>query len=343
MKDNAVISTEDQKVHSGEYSPQVVKKTKNTKQRKAEDAADKRLLNNYFKDIADIPLLSSFDEKRLSALTRICEKKAIELRDKNVSGNHRVNKVAAMYVKKSSDYRQVFVQSNLRLVISIARKFSKKGLPFSDMIQEGNLGLIRAIEKFDHTKGYRFSTYGAWWIQQYITRAIFEKTRVIKVPVYVMEQQNKVFRAKYKLQEMFDRKPLNNEISEECGLSEDIVSTVLNGFDNSESLDRPIGDDENSRSPLDYLQDEQQPDQFDYVRIKNLRKLLKSSISTLTEREKTIIKMRYGIDSPVNTLEQIGELMGVTRERIRQLEKEALSKMSKSEYGTELYNYKDLN
>lgn len=338
--ENSVLKTDLQK--SEKFST-VLPASKTKKKRSKEDDNDKRLLNDYFKDIVNIPLLKPYDEKRLSALSKICEKKALNLNSNNSSEYSRIHTVSSLYMKKAGEYRQAFIKSNLRLVISIAKRFSRKGLPFSDMIQEGNLGLIRAIEKFDHEKGYRFSTYGAWWIQQYITRAIFEKTRVIKVPVYVMEQQNKVFRAKYKLQDKFERKPLNKEISQECGLSEDIVSTVLNGFDNSESLDRPLGDDENSRAPIDYLQDENQPDQFDFVRTRKLRELLKSSIATLSEREKTIIKMRYGIDSPVNTLEQIGELMGVTRERIRQLEKEALSKMSASEYGTELYNYKKLN
>lgn len=315
--------------------------------KKAPDDNDKRLINDYFRDIVDIPLLSPFDEKRLSALRKICLKKAgsnHKITDNsNIQNKKRFKTLQNLYKDKASEYKKAFIKSNLRLVISIAKKFSKKGLPFSDMIQEGNLGLIRAIEKFDHEKGFRFSTYGAWWIQQYITRAIFEKTRVIKVPVYVMEQQNKVFTAKYKLQEIFNRKPLNSEISEECGLSEEIVSTVLNGFDNSESLDKPIGNDGNSRSPIDYLQDEDQNNQMDFIRLKKVRDLLKSSISTLSEREKTIIKMRYGIDSPVNTLEQIGELMGVTRERIRQLEKEALNKMSNSEYGEELYYLREFN
>lgn len=320
-------------------------KSKSQKANVKVDDNDKRLLNDYFKDIVDIPLLSPFDEKRLSALTNICNKKLSALKnckDKDIKSD-RIKTVEMLYKRKGSEYRQAFIKSNLRLVISIAKKFSKKGLHFSDMIQEGNLGLIRAIEKFDHEKGFRFSTYGAWWIQQYITRAIFEKTRVIKVPVYVMEQQNKVFIAKYKLQEILKRKPLNSEISQECGLSEDIVSTVLNGFDNSESLDRPLGNDENARTPADFLTDENQSNQFDFIRIKKLRALLNSSISTLSERERVIIKMRYGIDSPVNTLEQIGELMGVTRERIRQLEKEALNKISNSEYGEELYHYREFN
>ncbi len=322
-------------------------KSKDKIKRSYTEDNDKRLLNDYFKDIVDITLLSSSDEIRLSALSKVCLKQA-ELTKKaidncNSTNDRKLEIVRSLYRRKAAEYKQTFIKSNLRLVISIAKKFSKKGLPFSDMIQEGNLGLIRAIEKFDHEKGFRFSTYGAWWIQQYITRAIFEKTRVIKVPVYVMEQQNKVFSAKYKLKEILNRKPLNSEISEECGLSEEIVSTVLNGFDNSESLDKPIGNGENSRSPLDYLQDESQNDQLDFIRIQKVRDLLKSSIATLSEREKIIIKMRYGIDSPVNTLEQIGELMGVTRERIRQLEKEALNKMSHSEFGEELYNYRDLN
>ncbi|MGH7886215.1 MAG: sigma-70 family RNA polymerase sigma factor, partial [Thermodesulfobacteriota bacterium] len=231
------------------------------------DNNDKRLLNDYFRDIVDIPLLSAFDEKRLSALTKIFAKKAEYLKNnRNNSKLFQTEKyliIETLYSNKSLEYKKAFIKSNLRLVISIAKKFSKKGLPFSDMIQEGNLGLIRAIEKFDHLKGYRFSTYGAWWIQQYISRAIFEKTRVIKVPVYVMEQQNKVFNAKYKLQKELNRRPLNIEISRECGFSEDIVSTVLNGFDISESLDKPLSEDGNSRAPVDYLEDENQTDQLD--------------------------------------------------------------------------------
>ena len=306
---------------------------------------DKKLLNNYFRDIVDIPLLTAEQEISLSAKIKYCKNKieVYKLLANKSPQNTRIPQIIKLLRKRQNDLNQKFINSNLRLVVSIAKRYTKRGLAFADMIQEGNLGLIKAIEKFDHTKGFRFSTYGAWWIQQYITRAIFEKTRVIKIPVYIMEQQNKVFIAKYKLQEEFGRKPLYNEVSKESGLSHDVVSVVLNGFDNSESLDRQIGHDENSRTMVETLIDEKCEDQTSVSQRSNLMKLLKSSLSTLTEREKTIIKMRYGIDSPISTLEDIGTIMGVTRERIRQLEKEALNKISKSEFGDLLYEYRDYN
>jgi len=309
---------------------------------------EEKVLQVYFRDLLTEPLLTQADEQELGAGIRECERKVKEIQKQvELLSNPRRRKKAEgsadtlgaemkEYSDKAHELKDRFIRSNLRLVVSIAKKHLGRGLPLTDLVQEGNLGLMRAVEKFDHTKGFKFSTYAAWWIQQSLSRAIAEKTKTIKIPVYVMEQSGKVFRAKYALMKETGRTPLPHEIAEKAELSEEIVKAVLDGSDGALSLDRPIGG-ESGRSYMDLLPDSETYGQEASHAEREMKDLLEETLSVLSDKEAEIIRMRYGLDTEkVYTLDEIGGRFGVTRERIRQIEKAALKKMAESANGDAL-------
>lgn len=305
---------------------------------------EERVLYVYFKDLVDESLLNADQEKEIAAQIRECNNR-IDTTDKKLNQDgitkeqkSKLEGVRNSYTKKAQDLKSKFIRANLRLVINIAKRHLGRGLPLTDLVQEGNLGLIRAVEKFDHTKGFKFSTYGAWWIHQAVTRAIAEKTRTIKVPVYVLEQSSKVFKAKYMLQEELERKPLPAEIAERTKLSLDIVEAVLNGSE-ALSLDNPIKEDR-ARTYMDFVPDSNSKDQEYIVNNKDMTGLLSELLATLSAKEEEIVRMRYGFgNTTVHTLDEIGNKFGVTRERIRQIEKSALKKIASSEQGDKLKGF----
>ncbi|MGB3728511.1 MAG: sigma-70 family RNA polymerase sigma factor [Thermodesulfobacteriota bacterium] len=307
---------------------------------------EERVLYVYFKDLAHEQLLTGDQEKEIAAQIKECNNRVIKIdkqleKSKDIDSQQKKKLIAykSRYNRKGEQLKSKFIKANLRLVINIAKRHLGKGLALTDLVQEGNLGLIRAVEKFDHTKGFKFSTYGAWWIHQAVTRALAEKTRTIKVPVYVLEQSSKVFKAKYMLQEELERKPLPKEIAERTRLSIDIVEAVLDGSDKVLSLDNPIKEDR-SRTYLDFLPDHDPNGQEYNVDNKNMKGLLSELLTTLSEKEEEILRMRYGFgNSNVHTLDEIGTKFGVTRERIRQIEKSALKKIALSEKGSKLKGY----
>lgn len=331
----------------GQASPPV--KKRGGKERKWTKYEEERVLQVYFRDLLTEPLLTPNDEKELGATIKECERMARKIQKelerlsrakqkKPAKDKNRLDAAMKVYSDKAQELKSRFIRSNLRLVVSIAKRHLGRGLPLTDLVQEGNLGLIRAVEKFDHRKGFKFSTYAAWWIQQALSRAIAEKTRTIKVPVYVLEQSGKVFRAKYALEEELGRKPYPEEISERAGLSKEIVQAVLDGTDSVLSLDNPVADD-NEKTYADLMPDmrEGQESAVSDIRIKNL---LDESLSSLTPKEEEIVRMRYGLgEGKIYTLDEIGSKFGVTRERIRQIEKAALEKISKSGLGETLKGY----
>lgn len=241
---------------------------------------------------------------------------------------------------KAQRLKQKFVKANLRLVITISRRYTNRGLPLPDLIQEGNLGLMRAVERFDHTKGYKFSTYASWWIHQAILRALQGQTRTIKVPVYLLEQANRVYKTVSKLSKTTDRKPTPEEISLESGIAIEVVKRILNSTNDAISLDTPILEGKNA-TLLDSVPD-QEDSIPDFVIAKNaLSKKLREALKQhLNEREEKIIKLRFGIDqSGTFTLDEIGKMLDLTRERIRQIEKHSLNKLKNSEIGEHLYSF----
>ena len=253
----------------------------------------------YLKEIGRVPLLSAEEEVEL----------AIRMSEGDVAAKKRLS------------------EANLRLVVSIAKRYVGRGMQFLDLIQEGNLGLIKAVEKFDHTKGFKFSTYATWWIRQAITRAIADQARTIRVPVHMVEVINKATRCNRKLVQELGREPTVEEIAAELNLPVEKIIEANRTAADTLSLDTPVGDEEDT-SIGSFVEDERTPGPADATSNALLAEALKEILDTLTEREADVLRMRFGMyDGRTHTLEEVGQIFGVTRERIRQIENKAIRKL----------------
>ena len=253
----------------------------------------------YLREIGKVKLLSNEEE--------------LELAQKMVNGDE--------------DAKKKLVEANLRLVVSIAKRYVGRGMYFLDLIQEGNLGLMKAVDKFDYTKGYKFSTYATWWIRQAITRAIADQARTIRIPVHMVETIHKVSRYSRQMLQELGREPTAEEVGEKMGMSAEKVREIMKIAQDPVSLETPIGEEEDSHLG-DFIQDEDTPAPADAASQTILREVIERELHTLTPREEHVIKLRFGLyDGRTRTLEEVGKEFDITRERIRQIEAKALRKL----------------
>ena len=266
----------------------------------------------YLREIGKIPLLSAEEELALA---------------KRVSSGEKLAK-------------DKMAEANMRLVVSIAKRYVGRGLDLLDLIQEGNTGLLRAVEKFDPTKGFKFSTYATWWIRQAITRAIADQARTIRIPVHMVETINKLLRTQRRLTQKLNREPTNDEIANEMEIDVDKVEHIMKIKQDISSLDASIRDDEDDSVLADFIEDEDTVTPEESATNQLLKEQVKDMLGALTEREQKIIKLRFGLeDGKSHTLEEVGQEFAVTRERIRQIEAKALAKLRKHRDAKKLHDY----
>jgi RNA polymerase primary sigma factor len=282
----------------------------------------------YLKEIGRVPLLTMEEEKTLAM--------AIEAGELEVqkNGTSRSEIVEAGHAAKRK-----LTEANLRLVVSIAKKYVGRGMLFLDLIQEGNLGLIRAVEKFDYRKGYKFSTYATWWIRQAITRALADQARTIRIPVHMVETINRLIKISRQLLQELGRDPTVEEIAAEMGLSAEKVREVIKISQEPISLETPIGEEEDSHLG-DFIEDQEAVAPAEAASVMLLKEKMADVLKNLTERERKVLVLRFGLeDGHQRTLEEVGQEFGVTRERIRQIEAKALRKLRHPSRGKALKDY----
>lgn len=285
------------------------------------------LVRVYLNGIGKTALLSAEDEVELAQTIEVGLYAAHLLEDSKEPLTRAMKRDLKALVKDGRKARAHLLEANLRLVVSLAKRYTGRGMPLLDLIQEGNLGLIRAMEKFDYSKGFKFSTYATWWIRQAITRGMADQSRTIRLPVHLVEQVNKLSRIKREMYQHLGREATNEELAEESGIDESKIELLLRQSRDPVSLDMPVGADE--EAPLgDFIEDSEATDAESAVVASLRHSDIRSVLDTLEQREQDVIRMRYGLDDGVpRTLDQIGRQFGLSRERVRQIEREVMTKL----------------
>ena len=324
----------------------------------AEGVSTEDPVRMYLKDIGQVQLLTADEERELAmkmedGIKANEEMKELQKRlregteegsenplsEEEIEELNREISEKRVIVDIGNEAKQKLTGANLRLVVSIAKRYVGRGMLFLDLIQEGNLGLVKAVEKFDYTKGYKFSTYATWWIRQAITRAIADQARTIRIPVHMVETINKLIRVSRQLLQELGREATSEEIAEEMGISVEKVREILKISQEPVSLETPIGEEEDSHLG-DFIQDDNVPVPAEAATQTLLREQLEEVLETLTEREKKVLILRFGLeDGRSRTLEEVGKEFSVTRERIRQIEAKALRKLRHPSRSRKLKDY----
>lgn len=300
-------------------------------------AAD--LVRVYLNGIGKTALLSAEDEVELAQQIEVGLYAAHLLEDPDIKLTRAKKRDLKILAKQGRKARSHLLEANLRLVVSLAKRYTGRGMPLLDLIQEGNLGLIRAMEKFDYSKGFKFSTYATWWIRQAITRGMADQSRTIRLPVHLVEQVNKLSRIKREMYQHLGREATNEELAEESGIEESKIELLLRQSRDPVSLDMPVGADE--EAPLgDFIEDAEATDAETAVVASLRHSDIRAVLATLEQREQDVIRLRYGLDDGVpRTLDQIGRKFGLSRERVRQIEREVMAKLRDGARADKLREY----
>jgi RNA polymerase primary sigma factor len=300
----------------------------------------------YLKEIGRVPLLTGMEEVSLAKRIEAGGQAAVRLAELEAAGRigeldliakRKLERTARDGERAKSD----LIQANLRLVVSIAKRYVGRGMHLLDLIQEGNLGLMRAVEKFDYTKGFKFSTYATWWIRQAITRAIADQARTIRIPVHMVESINKVHRIQRQMMQELEREPTIDELARKVDMTPDRVREIMRISQDPLSLDSPVGETDDSQLS-DFIEDTQADAPAEMAARNMLGKAVVEALSELSDREKEVVRLRFGLDDgQARTLEEVGKEFGVTRERIRQIEAKTLAKLRNPNRSQKLRDYLD--
>ena len=310
-----------------------------SRQGQTNDNPSADLVRVYLNGIGKTALLTAEDEVQLAQTIEVGLYAEHLLENSEEPLTRAMKRDLKVLARQGKHARSHLLEANLRLVVSLAKRYTGRGMPLLDLIQEGNLGLIRAMEKFDYTKGFKFSTYATWWIRQAITRGMADQYRTIRLPVHLVEQVNKLSRIKRELYQNLGREATNEELAEESGIDESKIELLLRQSRDPVSLDMPVGADE--EAPLgDFIEDSEATDAEAAVVASLRHSDIRSVLASLEVREQEVISLRYGLDDGVpRTLDQIGRKFGLSRERVRQIEREVMSKLRDGERAEKLREY----